>query len=223
MEATEALFKELPATLILEAHFSGDEISQLRTALEQHGCRLTQAICDARLIITKLTQEKRIRREISGLLRESHPESETSSRELDVVRAKWIRQCLVEGKLIDYPFKDMDTTWRIVHLPPITSTSPSKSARSHDTEEPETPTKKRRTSPESSRPPISAMSPESSSSEDPSFPKHRPSPPPENSPAEMPFDPNEAFACRRYSPLVCPNQTFVDLLFEIKLARELAM
>jgi len=210
-------------------------MSRLRGELERRGCPLTNSICDTRLVITKLSREKRIRREIGGLLRLSHPESEASTKKLDVVRATWIQKCLAEGHLIDYPFKDEDKTWRFLTLPSISSTSPRKSARSPDIE-PESeqhPVKKRRTrtSPEQSPQPsvLSDRPGSSASSEDPSatHPRkpHAKKPSSGNSSdnAVLPFDCNEAFACRRRSPLICPNQTFVDLLVEIKLARELSL
>ena len=63
------LFKDLPPTLILETHYDAEELNQLRKTLESHGCTVTSSIFHAELVITKLTQEKRVRREVYEIIR----------------------------------------------------------------------------------------------------------------------------------------------------------
>ena len=234
---TKDIFKELPPTLILPAHFKPDELTQLREDLENHGAQITDSIFDAELVITKLTQEKRIKRDIQELIK-NNAKATSSTHDLNVVKEKWVRKCLEEAKLVDYPFED--TTWRITHiiaLPPVT---PPK--RRHSPEPafaiPGTPASKRRTLSTSEnksdkassqpRPSIaSGASFESASSDDPTSKHYHPpsQKSTEGSSAEEEDLSNymDVYACRRRTPLISRNEDFIKMLVEIKLARELAL
>src|SRR5437762_86250 len=99
------IFKELPSTLILDTHYQPDELNQLRDVLQSHGSQVTTSIFDAELVITKLTQEKRARREILDLIRlQSGGDAETATKDIDVVKEKWINKCIDDGALVDWPF-----------------------------------------------------------------------------------------------------------------------
>lgn len=237
MAKKKELFKDLPPTLILPAHFKSEEVAQLRKDIESHGAQVTDSIFQAELVITKLSQEKRIRREIQDLARQSVIATTSATKEIDVVKEKWVRKCLQENGLVDWPFTD--NTWlitRLVALPPVT---PPKRNRSPDQfAVPGTPASKRRTlsqsdqkqdkSPTQTRPAlVSAASLESASSDDPTSKHyHAVSQTSTNASSEEEddkFDYREVYACRRKSPLICRNEEFVKLLVEIKLARELAL
>jgi hypothetical protein len=225
------LFEKLPPTLILEAHFKPAELKEFRKTLEQNGCAVTDSIFQAELVVTKLTQDKRIRREIHELIRTRGGNGQ-ATKEMDIVKEKWFRQCLEKEELIDWPFAE--TTWRIARLQAIEPMSPPKRQRSpHKFVVPEAPVhKKTRTLSRSGslnkgRPDVTSNpSFESASSEDPTS-KHfrQPSQLSQASSAEEDeqFDIRDVYSCRRKTPLVCPNEKFVKLLVEIKLARELAL
>jgi hypothetical protein len=224
----KGLFKELPPTLILEAHYSKDELKELRKTLETNGCTLTSSIFHAEMVITKLSQEKRIRREISDLMRDSKTQSPT--KEIDVVKDKWIRKCLEEDKLVDYPF--VDKTWRIIRLLAIQPITPPKRSRSPEKFAiPGPPASKKRTLGRSNsttkRPGIvAAASFESASSDDPSskhFHTASQSSAASSGEEDDKFDYRDVYSCRRKTPLISRNEKFVQLLLEIKLARELAL
>src|SRR5271169_438745 len=125
-----ALFKYLPPTLILETHYHEEELEQLRKTLESHGCTVTSSIFHAELVITKLTQEKRARREVYEMIRRQSGDNASATKDIDVVKEKWIRKCIDDGKLIDWPF--IDSSWRIVRLAAIQPITPPKRQRSPD-------------------------------------------------------------------------------------------
>jgi hypothetical protein len=232
MEKT-VLFKSLHPVLILDVHFKPDEFKALRRTLEQNGCSITDSIFHAGVVITKLTQDKRIRREIHELIRRGAHGQATKN--IDVIKEKWVRKCLEEGKLVDWPLAD--TTWRIVRIPAIKPISPPKRERSPEKfAVPESPTSKRlrtqaRTESNSTvtgRPAFrSVPSFDSASSEDPSSNHFRVSSQTSSNQSsgeeDETFDFRDVYSCRRKSPLISRNETFVNLLVEIKLARELAL
>src|SRR5271168_4862864 len=115
------IFHELPPTYILEAHYDPAELKELQKNLENHGCQVTSSIFQAELVITKLTQEKRIRLEIQEVLKKRGA-TNGSTKDLDVVKDRWIRKCVEEGKLLDWPFTD--SKWRIAHIPAVQPISP---------------------------------------------------------------------------------------------------
>jgi len=225
-------FKELPPTFILAAHYEPEELAILRKNLESHGCPVTTSIFHAELVITKLTQEKRLRREIHELLRNAG-ESSLPTKEIAVVKERWIRKCLQEGKLVDYPFTD--TIWRIFQFDAIHPITPPKRGRSPQKfAVPGEPASKRRTSSQSgnisgpNRPaPVSGASFESASSDDPTSRHYHPTSQTSTIDSESEqddkFDFRDVYSCRRKSPLISRNEEFVELLVEIKLARELAL
>ena len=233
------MFKKLPPTFILSTHFKDDELKQLRKDLESHGAPITDSIFQAELVITKLSQERRIKRDIQEITRSSSVATKSSTKELQIVKEKWARKCLEKGELVDYPFED--NTWRItniVALPPVT---PPK--RQHTPEPafavPGTPASKRRTlsrsdsiksdKASSQRRPsaVSAPSFESASSDDPASKHYHP--PSQTSTVGSEAEEEElsnymdVYSCRRRTPLVSRNEDFIKLLLEIKLARELAL
>jgi hypothetical protein len=228
------LFKNLPPVLILDVHFKSEELKELRKTLEENDCSVTDSIFHAELVITKLTQEKRIRREIHELIR-NRADGGQSTKHVDVVKEKWIRKCLEQGELVDWPL--IDSTWRIVRFAAIQPITPPKRERSPEKfAVPGTPPSKRvrtlsRVDSKSSvkgRPAFrSDPSFESASSDDPTSKHFRTSS--QTSIAQSSgeedekFDFRDIYSCRRMSPLICRNETFVKLLFEIKLARELAL
>ena len=227
------LFKDLPPTFILAAHYEPEELAILRKNLESHGCTVTTSIFHAELVITKLTQEKRIRREIHELIRHAR-ENSSPTKEMAVVKERWIRKCLQEGKLVDYPFTD--TTWRTFQFHAIHPITPPKRDRSPDKfAVPGEPASKRsRTLSQSgnvsgpTRPAaISGASFESASSDDPTSRHfhHASQTSTNDSEGEEDdkFDFRDIYACRRKTPLVSRNEEFIQLLVEIKLARELAL
>jgi hypothetical protein len=228
------LFKKLPPTLILEVHFQSEELKALRQSLEQYGCSVTDSIFTAELLVTKLTQDKRIRREINELIRKCGANGQPT-KEIDVVKEKWIRKCLNEGELVDWPLTD--SPWRISQIPAIQPISPPKRDRSPEKfAVPGRPLSKRvRTlsrsesiSSAKGHPPFrSDPSFESASSEDPTSKQfHQSSQASSNFSSgedDDKFDFGDVYSCRRKSPLISRNETFVKFLFEIKLARELAL
>src|SRR6266496_1482905 len=227
------LFKDLPPTLILETHFEAEELKQFRKTLESHGCTVTSSIFHAELVITKLTQEKRARREIYEMIRMQTGDNACATKDIDVVKEKWIRRCIDSGKLIDWPFTD--SSWRIVRIAAIQPITPPKRQRSPDKFAlPGEPASKRRTLSQSGsmsethkRPPVvSVPSFESASSDHPSSKQFHPSQTStvsSDGEEDNKFDYRNVFSCRRKTPLISHNETFVKLLFEIKLARELAL
>jgi hypothetical protein len=231
------LLKRLPSTLILETHYKPEELNELRKTLESHGCRLTTSVFDAELVITKLTQEKRARREIYELVRTHSSNNASATKNIDVVKEKWVRKCIEENGLVDWPFTD-GSTWRIVQVIAIQPITPPK--RKYSPEKfavPGTPPSKQRTLSRSGsmsatqKRPSLVLSPsfESAPSDDP-FQTHflslsqtsTISSGGEEEKAEK-LDYRDHYACRRKSPLISRNETFIKLLFEIKLARELAL
>jgi hypothetical protein len=223
------IFKELPPTLILQAHYEPEELAQLRKTLENNGCQVTTSIYHAEIVITKLTQEKRIRREIHELIRSNNTDDTSSTKDIDVVKEKWVRKSIEKGKLVDYPFTD--TTWRIVRIPSIQPITPPKRTRSPEKFAlPGEPASKRRTLSRSesfqTRPfATSAPSFESASSDDPTSKHFHPASQSSATSGEEDntFDFRDVYACRRKSPLISRNEKFIQLLVEIKLARELAL
>lgn len=231
MKKKSDLFKTLPPTLILEAHYEDEELNQLRNTLKEHGCNITNSIFHAELVITKLTQAKRIRREITEEIKKQQAGFVQSTKGLDVIREKWIRKCIEEDELVDWPFTD--STWLIVHNPSIQPIMPPEQTKSPDKPKvPVEPVSKRRKLSRSGS--LSAMQSghsssiasffELASSEDPSS-KH---PASQNSAIssdveDEKFDYRDVYSCRRRTPLVSRNEEFVKFLFEIKLARELAL
>jgi hypothetical protein len=226
------LFKGLPPTFILEAHYESEELNQLRKNLEVNGCQVTSSIFHAELVITKLTQEKRIRRDINEVIKKQSSGNVASTKTMDVVKERWIRKCIEEGELLDWPF--VDDSWRIVHIPSFVPITPPKRPRSPETFAlPGEPASKRRTLSRSGslsqqRPSVvSAPSFESASSDDPTS-KHF-HPPSQTSTISSEgeeddkFDYRDIYSCRRKSPLISRNEAFVSILVEIKLARELAL
>jgi hypothetical protein len=227
------LFVSLPPTMILEAHYGPEELKQLRKTLEAHGCPVTTSIFQAELAVTKLTQEKRARREIHDIIRTQSQDDTSSTKEIDVVREKWIRQCIDKGKLVDWPFTD--STWRIVRLTAIPSIIPRKRQRTPEKlKVPGIPAGKRRTlsrsgsisAPEKEPSGALAASFEPASPNNPTSKQFQPSQTstvPSSGEEDQKFDYREVYSCRRKSPLICKNETFVKLLMEIRLARELAL
>lgn len=227
------LFGGLPPTLILETHYASEELKQLQKTLEANSCAVTTSIFEAQLVITKLTQEKRARREIHNVIRTQDHGNASSTKEIDVVREKWIHQCIDEGKLVDWPFTD--STWRISRLAAIQPITPSK--RQRPPEKPVaqgTPPSKRRTLSRSESMSVAEKGPsgllttsfESTSPNDPTskqFHLSQTSTIPSSGEEDQTFDYRNAYSCRRKSPLICQNETFVKLLMEIRIARELAL
>lgn len=226
------LFKELPPTFILAAHYEPEELAILRKNLESHACTVTTSIFHAELVITKLTQEKRIQREIHDLIRNAR-ENSSPTKEMAVVKERWIRKCLQEGKLVDYPFTD--TTWRTFQFAAIHPITPPKRGRSPQKfAVPGEPASKRRTLSQSgnisepNRPPaVSGASFEYASSDDPTSRHYHPdsqtSTNSSDDEADSKFGFRDVYACRRQTPLISRNEGFIKLLVEIKLARELAL
>jgi len=229
------LFPELPPTYILEAHYDPSELKELRKTLETHGCQVTSSIFQAELIITKLTQEKRIRLEIQEVLKKRGATT-GSTKDLDVVKDRWIRKCVEEGKLIDWPFTD--SKWRIAHIAAIEPISPpGKRSKPESFVVPGTPPSKLRKLSRSGsdlttkqeRPSVPSAPSFDSSSDDPSSKHfHPPSQTTVTSEEEEMeeddrFDYRDVYACRRRTPLISRNEKFVEILLEIKLARELAL
>jgi len=238
MKRLKKVFAELPPTLILKAHYREEELRHLRKTLEDNGCLVTTSIFHAKLAITKLTQEKRVRREIYELIRTQGGDSPSATHDIDVVKEKWIQVCLKEDKLVDWPFEN--SNWRIAEIPAIQPISPPKRTRSQTGvfAVPEAPASKRRTLSRSGsnmtsmkRPSVvSATSFESASSDDPTS-RHFHTPAASqasrdsvSSGEEDPqFDYRDVFSCRRKTPLISRNEEFVKILTEIRLARELAL
>lgn len=225
------LFQDLPPTFILAAHFEPEELNILQKNLESHGCTVTTSIFHAELLITKLTQQKRIRREIHELMRNAR-ENSSPTKEISVVKERWVRKCLQEGKLVDYPFTG--TMWRMFQFAAIHPITPPKRGRSPEKfVVPGEPASKRRTLSQSgtisstNRPaPISGASFESVSSGDPTSRHYHVSSQTSNDTEEEvddKFDFRDVYSCRRKTPLVSRNEEFISLLVEIKLARELAL
>jgi hypothetical protein len=220
--------------LILEEHFKPEELKDLRATLERNGCSETDSIFQAQLVVTKLTQEKRIRRELNELVKQGAASGQ-STKTIDIVKEKWIRQCLVEGKLLDWPFHN--STWRMVRIPAMQQVSPPKRQLSPGKfVVPGTPPSKRArtfnragsgSSAQGRRPSFhSDPSFESASSEDPSskrFCASVASLTQSSGEEDERFDYRDIYSCRRKSPLICRNERFVNLLMEIKLARELSL
>jgi len=236
MKRLSVLFKELPPTLILAAHYGEEELLQLRRALEDHGAVVTSSIFHAKLAITKLTQEKRVRREIYELVRTQGADSPSATNDIDVVKEKWIRKCIAEEKLVDWPFES--STWIVAHIPAIQPVSPPKRVRSQSGEftVPGIHASKRRTLSRTKsdlstqkRPSVaSAASFEPASSDNPSSRRfHAASQTSTNASSggeeDDQFDYRDVFSCRRKTPLISRNEDFVKLLMEIRLARELAL
>lgn len=227
------LFKDLPPTLILETHYEAEELNQLRKTLQSHGCTVTTSIFQAELVITKLTQEKRVRREAYELIRKQSGDKASATKDIDIVKEKWIRKCIDNGKLVDWPFKD--SSWRIVRLAAIQPITPPKRQQYPDKFAiPGEPASKRRTLSRSGSMSVSHKKPsalsvptfESASSDDPSSKHFHPSQTStvsSDGEEDDKFDYREVYSCRRKTPLISHNETFVKLLFEIKLARELAL
>jgi hypothetical protein len=232
MEKT-LLFKPLHPVLILDVHFKPGELQALRTTLEQNGCPVTNSIFHAEIVITKLTHDKRIRREIHELIRRGARGQAT--KDIDIINEKWVRKCLEEKKLVDWPLAE--STWRIVRIPAIQPISPPKRERSPEKfAVPETPASKRartqagteNSSSVTGRPAFrSVPSFDSASSEDPSSKRFRVSSQASSNQSsgedDETFDFRDVYSCRRKSPLISRNERFVNLLVEIKLARELAL
>jgi hypothetical protein len=238
MKKTSQLFKDLPPTLILDTHYLPEEVVQLRKTLESHGCPVTSSIFHAELVITKLTQEKRTRRELSDLVRKQKGEGDATTKEMVVVKEKWIRKCIEDDKLVDWPFTNSNFFWQIARVEPIQPITPPRRQRSPDKFlVPGEPASKRRTlsrsgsqsASTSARRPfaVSAPSFESASSEDPTsahfHPASQTSVDMTSGEEDDKFDYRDVYSCRRKSPLISRNETFVKLLVEIKLARELAL
>lgn len=238
MNQKSQLFKNLPPTLILDAHYLPEEVVHLRKSLESHGCPVTSSIFHAELVVTKLTQEKRTRRELSDLIRKQKGDRDTATKEILVVKDKWIRKCIDEGKLVDWPFVTTNFFWEIARVESMQPITPPKRQRSPEKfAVPGEPASKRHTlnrsgSQSASTPgrrpsAVSAPSFESASSEDPtSIHFHAPSQTSvevSSGEEDDKFDYRDVYACRRKSPLISRNETFVKLLMEIKLARELAL
>jgi hypothetical protein len=226
------LFKELPPTLILETHYEAEELKQLRTTLESHGCILTASIFRAELVITKLTQEKRVRREVYEMIRAQSSDNASATNDIDVVKEKWIRKCIDDGKLVDWPF--VDSSWRIVRLAAIQPITPPKRQPSPDKfAVPGEPASKRRTLSRSGSLSMTHKRPSSLSShsfekasDDPSskhFQLSQTSTISSDGEEDDKYDYREVYSCRRKTPLISLNESFVQLLFEIKLAREVAL
>lgn len=216
---------------ILAAHFEAEELTILQKDLESHGCTVTSSIFHAELLITKLTQEKRIRREIHELIRNAR-ENSSPTKEMAVVKERWVRTCLREGTLVDYPFTG--TTWRTFQFAAIHPVTLPKRGRSPEKfAVPGEPASKRRTLSQSgtlsgtSRPaPVSGPSFESASSDDPTSRHYHVSSQTSNDTEDEvddKFDFRDVYSCRRKTPLISRNEEFISLLVEIKLARELAL
>ena len=232
------LFKDLPPTLILDTHYLPEEVVHLRELLESHGCSVTSSIFHAELVVTKLTQEKRARRELLDLVRKQKGDADMPTKEIVVVKDKWIRKCIEEDKLVDWPFTTTNFFWEIARVDPIQPISPPKRQRSPEKfAVPGEPASKRRTLSRSGsqsatasgkRPSVvSAPSFESASSEDPAsvhfHAASQTSVDVTSGEEDEKFDYRDVYSCRRKTPLICRNETFVKLLTEIKLARELAL
>jgi hypothetical protein len=237
MKQVSQLFKELPPTLILKAHYEAEELNLLQKALEDHGCILTSSAFHAKLAITKLTQEKRVQREIYELVRTQGGASPSTTHDINVVKEKWVRKCIDEGKLLDWPFENI-STWRVAQIPAIQPISPPKRTRSQSGgfAIPGAPASKRRTlsrtgtNPTILRRPsaVSAVPFESALSDDPSSRHFHASASQTSTNASSGeeddrFDYRDVFSCRRKTPLISRNEDFVKLLMEIRLARELAL
>jgi hypothetical protein len=238
MKRLTKIFQECPPTLILKAHYRDEELRQLRKTLEDNGCLLTTSIFHAKLAITKLTQEKRVRREIYELVRTQGGDSPSATHDIDIVKERWIQKCLKEGELVDWPLEN--SNWKIAEIPAIQPISPPKRTRSQTGgfAVPGEPASKRRTLSRTgsnmstrNRPSIiSATSFESASSDDPTS-RHfhtaaasQASRDSVSSGEEDPqFDYRDVFSCRRKTPLISRNEEFVKILMEIRLARELAL
>jgi hypothetical protein len=158
----------------------------------------------------------------------------SATKDIDVVKEKWIRKCIEDDRLVDWPFTD--STWRIVRIAAIQPINPPKRQRSSDEfAVPKEPASKRRTLSRSGS--ISAIRKQLSIVSAPSFEpassdaqssKHF-LPPSQTSTVDSSgeedekFDFRDVYSCRRKSPLISRNETFVKLLVEIRLARELAL
>ena len=238
MRKKSQLFRDLPPTLILETHYLPEEVLQLRETLESRGCPVTSSIFHAELVITKLTQEKRARRELSDLVRKQKGDSDVATKEIIVVKDRWIRSCIEENKLVDWPFKDSNFFWEIARVEPIQPITPPKRQRSPDKfAVPGQPASKRATLRRSGSQSVSATrerpsavsgrSLELASSEDPTsvnlHAASQTSVDVSSGDEDKKFDYHDVFSCRRKTPLISPNETFLKLLMEIKLARELAL
>ena len=227
------LFKDLPPTLILETHYQAEELKQLQKTLQSHGCTVTSSIFHAELVITKLTQEKRARREVYEMIRRQSVDNSSATKDIDIVKEKWIRKCIDDGKLVDWPF--IDSSWRIVRLAAIQPITPPKRQRSPDKfAVPGEPASKQRTLSRSGSMSVSHKKPpvlstplyEPASSDDPLSKRFYPSQTStvsSDGEEDDKFDYREVYSCRRKTPLISRNETFVKLLMEIKLARELAL
>jgi hypothetical protein len=238
MKKASQIFKDLPPTLILDTHYLPEEVVHLRETLESHGCPVTSSIFHAELVITKLTQEKRARRELSDLVRKQKGDTDVTTKEMVVIKDKWVRKCLEEDKLVDWPFTNTNFFWQIARVESIQPITPPKRQLSQDKfAVPGEPASKRRTlsrsgsqsaSASARRPSaVSAPSFESASSDDPTsvhfHAASQTSVDVTSGEEDDKFDYRDVYSCRRKSPLISRNETFVKLLVEIKLARELAL
>jgi hypothetical protein len=239
MKRLTKLFKELPPTLILKAHYREEELRQLRKTLEDNGCLLTTSIFHAKFAITKLTQEKRVRREIYELVRTQGSDTPSVTNDIDVVKEKWIQICLKEGKLVDWPFEN--SVWRIAEIPAIQPILPPKRTRPQTGRfaVPGAPASKQRALTRTGsnmtttkRPSLlSGTSFEPASSDGPTsrhFHTAAASQASKDSSVssgeeDSQFDYRDVFSCRRKTPLISRNEEFIKILTEIRLARELAL
>ena len=231
------LFKELPPTLILQAHYQPEELRNLQKALEYHSCQVTTSVFHAQLVITRLTREKRVRREIHELIKSNPSQTTSNTKPLDVVKEIWVWECIENGNLLDYPF--VTNTYRIVRISSIALTTPPKRARSPEKfVAPGEPSRKRPVYGQHSSSNQSLLSTTNTPSSelvprvDPTSSRFHSVPDSQNSlitesgkeEMEDPrFDYRDPYSCRRKTPLISQNESFIKLLFEIKLARELAL
>ena len=132
MKKASQIFRDLPPTLILDTHYLPEEVVHLRETLESHGCPVTSSIFHAELVITKLTQEKRARRELSDLVRKQKGDIDVTTKEMVVIKDKWVRKCLEEDKLVDWPFTNTNFFWQIARVESIQPITPPKRQLSQD-------------------------------------------------------------------------------------------
>jgi len=175
---------------------------------------------------------------LSDLVRKQKGDGGTTTKEIVVVKDKWIRKCIEEDKLVDWPFTTTNFFWQIARVESMQPITPPKRQRSPEKfAVPGEPASKRRTfsrsgslsaSASGKRPfAVSAPSFESASSEDPTsvhfHAASQTSVDVSSGEEDEKFDYRDVYSCRRKSPLISRNETFVKLLMEIKLARELAL